>query len=71
MIAENEFLDKMREILDNQDVRMETVLSDIEEWDSLSVIGYVSLANSVSKKKLSLEEVRACATISDLHKLLG
>ncbi len=70
MIAENEFLDKMREILDNEDVRMETVLSDIEEWDSLSMVGYASLANKVSSKKLLPEQVRACITISDLYKLL-
>lgn len=70
MLTEVEFLDKMKEILDNDEISMDMVLSEIEEWDSLSVIGYASLANRVSKKKLSAKEIRACATISDLYKLL-
>ena len=68
-MTEKDFLEKMRKILDNEDVRMDSVLNDIEEWDSLSVVSYATVANSLGKS-VTLPQIRDCVTIRDLFNLL-
>ena len=64
------FLNKMREILDNDNVEFSTNLLDIEEWDSLSMFGYLSVATAASKNKITAQQVRDCGTINDLYNLM-
>ncbi|MBR1672984.1 MAG: hypothetical protein IJ702_08650 [Fretibacterium sp.] len=70
-MTEQDFLVKMKEILDNEDVTMDTALADIEEWDSVSVVGYVAMANATCGKRPIAEQIRGCASIRDLYGLLG
>ena len=67
---ENDFLEKMKAILDNEDITINSMLSEVEEWDSLSVAGYVAMANSTFKKTISPEQIKACVSIRDLYLLL-
>lgn len=65
------FIEKMVDILDvEEDITMDTVLEDIEEWDSLSVVSYIAMANSSYGKKIDAGEVRKAATIQDLYDLV-
>lgn len=66
-----EFLNRMTDILDAEDdVTMDVVLADIEEWDSLSVVSYVAMANTSCGKKVNVKDVREAVTIQDLYNLL-
>lgn len=67
---DKEFTAKIREILDNENVTMDSVLADIEEWDSLSIVSFVAFANSSCGKRLAPAEIRDCVKISDLYNLL-
>ena len=41
------FIEKMMDILDaEEEITMDTQLDDVEEWDSLSVVSYVAMANT-------------------------
>ncbi|MBQ9564099.1 MAG: hypothetical protein IJU98_00795 [Synergistaceae bacterium] len=70
-MTEQEFLTRMKKILDNEDVTMDSTLADIEEWDSLSVVSYVAMANTVCGKKIAPAQLKDCATLCDLYALLG
>lgn len=70
-MTEELFLEKMADILDEEDdVTMDAVLADIEEWDSLSVVSYVAMANTSCGKKVNVKDVREAVTIQDLYNLL-
>ena len=70
-MTEELFLEKMADILDAEyDVTMDAVLADIEEWDSLSVVSYVAMANTSCGKKVNVKDVREAVTIQDLYNLL-
>ena len=49
---------------------MDTQLDDVEEWDSLSVVSYVAMANTAFGKKIEPKTVREAETIRDLYELL-
>ncbi len=66
---EKEFVEKMKKILDNENVTMDSVLENIEEWDSLSVVSYATMANGCGRS-VTLPQIRACASIRDLYVLL-
>ena len=50
-MTKNDFLAKIVEILDStEEVTFETTLSDIEEWDSITVISVAAFLDSLGKK---------------------
>ena len=70
-MTEELFLEKMTDILDaEEEVSMDMQLDDIEEWDSLSVVSYVAMANTACGKKVNVKDVREAETIRDLYDLL-
>lgn len=70
-MTEELFLEKMVDILDaEEEISMDMQLDDIEEWDSLSVVSYVAMANTACGKKVNVKEVREAETIRDLYDLL-
>ena len=41
------FLEKMADILDaEEEISFDTELSGLEEWDSLSIVSYIAMANA-------------------------
>ena len=65
------FIEKMMDILDaEEEITMDTQLDDVEEWDSLSVVSYVAMANTACGKKNEPKTVREAETIRDLYELL-
>ena len=45
------FIEKMVDVLDSEEeITAETILSDLEEWDSLSVVSFMAMANAVYGK---------------------
>ena len=73
MIRE-EFLDKMRDILQyesEEELSFSTNLLDIDEWDSLSIISTVAFLSSEFGKKVSVADLQNVDTLEDLAKIAG
>ena len=65
------FLERLADILDVEDeITLDTNLSELEEWDSLSIVSYVAMANAACGKKVDVKSVREAVTIQDLYDLL-
>ena len=74
-----DFLKAMKEdVLDTEkDLTMDTSLSDIEEWDSLSVVSFLALVKKLNNKTgknhtdVNVKMVQGARTIQDLFNLLN
>ena len=70
-MTKDTFIEKMADILDAEDeISLDTNLSDLEEWDSLSIVSYIAMANAACDKKVEVKRVREAVTIQDLYDLL-
>lgn len=70
-MEKNVFIEKMSDILDVEDkITMDTKLDALEEWDSLSIVSYVAMANTSCGKRIEPKIVREAETIRDLYELL-
>lgn len=70
-MSEKEFLEKMVDILDaEEEFTLETKLEDIEEWDSLSAVGYIAMANTSCQKNINPDDIKKAEYIKDLYNLL-
>lgn len=70
-MTEQEFLTKMTETIDTeQELTMDTVLSSVEEWDSLAVVSTIALGSTAFSRKMTAKEVLKAETVRDLYKLL-
>ena len=67
---EQEFIKKMMEIMDTEDeITMESQLEEIEEWDSLSHMAFLSMCTSASDRRIVAADVKQAKTIRDLYGL--
>jgi acyl carrier protein len=67
------FIENFLAAVDFQDpvnVNLETVLTDLPEWDSLAALGVIVMFDIEYGKTITGEHLKACNTIKDLHKLL-
>lgn len=65
------FLERMTDILDAENkISFDTNLNDIEEWDSLSLVSYIAMANTDCGRKIEAKKVRNAATVQDLYDML-
>ena len=70
-MTEKQFLDKMVDLLDTEEkITLDTVLADIEEWDSISLVGFLAFANNHSNSKITASEVRKAQKLSDLFEMI-
>ena len=70
-MTKDTFIEKMTDILDAEDeISLDTNLSDLEEWDSLSIVSYIAMANASCGMKVDVKKVREAVTIGDLYDLL-
>lgn len=66
-----QFVEKMVDLLDcEEEITVDTVLEDLDEWDSLSLVGFLAMANAVYGKKVVAADVRAAQTVKDLYELV-
>ena len=69
-MTEKEFLDVLDEILDTEEpVTMDTVLEDLEEWDSLSYVMFQAQMLERIGKQMDPKDVRAAKTPAELYAL--
>ena len=70
-MTEKEFLDVMDEILDTEEsVSMDTVLEDLEEWDSLSIVSFLAMVDVEYGKTMRAAQFKDAQTIGDLYRLV-
>jgi len=68
---EEKFLTGMAEILELDEVNIDTPLSSEDvEWDSLAIISTIALADTTYRKVLSGERLQSCQTVGDVLSLL-
>ena len=66
------FLKNLADLLDMESsvITMESYLTDLEAWDSLSIVSFAAMADIKYKKQLKATEVKAAQTVADLHALV-
>lgn len=70
-MSEMDFIKKMVDLMDTEDdIQMDTVLADIEEWDSLSYVSFLAWCSKAVKNHVEPDEVRGAKTIGDLYQLM-
>lgn len=57
--------------LDEGDLSADTVLEDLDEWDSMSRLSLIVLMSDEFDKKLSGDEIKAFNTVGDILAYMG
>jgi len=65
-----EFYQRLAEILDIEEVRPESVLSEFEQWDSLAVLSALAMADARYGVTIRADEIRSVVTAADLANLV-
>ena len=65
-----ELKSKLAEILEEETVNDTDVLEDFEYWDSLAILGIISMVSENYKKTFKAADIRTCETVGDLCKLI-
>ena len=61
-----ELLDKLAELLEVEQVSLNDELQSFDEWDSLTALSMIALADSEYNKKLTNDLLKEFKTINDL-----
>ncbi|EGQ8204321.1 TPA: acyl carrier protein [Vibrio cholerae] len=69
MSIENKLLEIISDILEIDDVTLETELNE-ENWDSLAVVTFISEADNEFDKVVSPSEVNKATKVADLLELI-
>lgn len=72
-MSRSEFLEAFAELVELPagSLAGEEKLEDIQAWDSMSLVGFIALANTASGVKLSPRDIGACETVNELANLAG
>ncbi|MBR5914497.1 MAG: acyl carrier protein [Selenomonadaceae bacterium] len=70
-MKQEDFLKTLKDMMDTEvELTLETKLSDVEEWDSLSLVTFLSYCNARLNRPVSPEEIKDAQTVNDLYKFL-
>lgn len=71
-MTKEEFLTEMLEVLQRDEpIDMGTPLADIDEWDSLAIMGTAAFLNHHFSVHLGMDEFKKLSTIGDIAKAAG
>ncbi len=71
-MTREEFLIEMQDVLQTEeDLTFETTLEDLEEWDSLSVMGTMAFLDKRFDIKTTMSDYAAMKTIGDIAAKAG
>lgn len=74
-MTKEQFMEEMAYVLDLDEnggvLSLEQSLDEIEEWDSLSYVAFLAMANKASGKRILPAQVKAAKTMRDLFVLAG
>ena len=67
-----EFLVQMQDVLQTEaELSMETVLDELDEWDSLSMMATMAFLDKNFGVKMKIADIKALATIGDIATKAG
>jgi acyl carrier protein len=67
------FLQNFFDILDDTDVNLvqaETVFRDLEEWDSLTALSLIAMADEEYSVKLTGDDIKSSTTLQDVFEII-
>lgn len=71
-MTETEFLKEFQDVLQTEeDISMQTVLADLDEWDSLAVMSTMAFLESSFNVKTSMADYKNMITVADVAKKAG
>ena len=71
-MTKEEFLVKMQDVLQTDDtLTMDTVLCDLAEWDSLSMMATMAFLAKNFGLKVQIADVKAFASVGDIAAVVG
>ncbi len=71
-MTSEEFLNEMQDVLQTEDnLTMDTVLSDLTEWDSLSIMATMAFLDKNFNVKTTMKDYKNMETIGDIAKKAG
>jgi len=71
-MTREEFLTEMQDVLQTDtELAFDTVLSDLDEWDSLSIMATMAFIDKNFGVKLRVADIKAIKTIGDLAEKAG
>lgn len=56
--------------VEERTLKPETLLSDIDEWDSVSLLSFIAMVDEEFEKVITGKEVKSCNTVSDLMRFM-
>jgi acyl carrier protein len=67
-MTRQEFLSSMDELLELSSGTLQgpEKLEELEQWNSMAMIGFIALADTNNGAKLSARQITSCTTIADL-----
>lgn len=67
-----EFLEKMQDVLQMEDeLTFDTVLEDLDEWDSLAMMAVTAFLDKNFNLKLTFNDFKNFKTVEDIAKKVG
>lgn len=72
IMLQQERLNLLEEIMDVEpgSLHLEDVLADFEEWDSLSILTYITTLNEKFERTVDGKQVKAFITVEDAIRLM-
>lgn len=71
-MTREEFLNELVEVLQTEDeISFDTVLADLDEWDSLSVMATMAFLDKSFGVKTTMKDYKEMKTIGDIAKKAG
>lgn len=71
-MTREEFLNEFVEVLQTEDeISFDTVLADLDEWDSLSVMATMAFLDKSFGVKTTMKDYKEMKTIGDIAKKAG
>jgi acyl carrier protein len=71
-MTKEEFIEKMQDVLQaDTELTMETVLDELDEWDSLSMMATMAFLDKNFGVKVKIVDLKSLATIGDIAAKAG
>jgi len=71
-MTKEEFLTEMQDVLQTEEVlNMDTVLADLDEWDSLSMMATMAFLDKNFGVKVKIADLKTLGTIGDIAAKAG
>lgn len=69
----NTFLQNFADLLDDTDaalIKQETVFRDLEEWDSLTALSLIAMADEEYAVKLTGDDIKSSNSLNDIFEII-